>query len=56
MDVARFYNIIQKDREERKGANFKGSFLDYLNILKENPNLAVLSHERIYKLIIEPEY
>ena len=54
MDVARFYNIIQKDREERKGANFKGSFLDYLNILKENPNLAVLSHERIYKLIIEP--
>ncbi|HOQ17091.1 MAG TPA: PrkA family serine protein kinase [Defluviitaleaceae bacterium] len=54
MDAAKFYKIIQKDREERKGANFKGNFLDYLEIVKENPEVAVLAHERIYKLLIEP--
>ena len=47
-------SIIRKDREERKNVNFEGSFLDYVNILRENPDIAMLSHQRMYNLITNP--
>lgn len=46
--------LIKQDRQKRKHENFKGTFLDYLNIVKENKDVAMLSHERIYRLITEP--
>jgi serine protein kinase len=46
-------SIIQKDREQRKNEHFKGTFLDYLNILKDNPDLAMLSHQRMFNLITD---
>lgn len=48
VDIAR---IIQKDREERKNAAFEGSFLDYLNIVRERPEITILAHQRMYELI-----
>ncbi len=48
-----FSELIKKDREERKKQKFRGNLLDYLYIIKENPSLAALSHERLYKLILE---
>jgi serine protein kinase len=44
-------NLIRSDREERRKVQFEGSFLKYLEILKSNPGNAMLSHQRLHKLI-----
>lgn len=54
MGITDFFTLIQKDREERKTPEFKGNLLDYLHIVKEYPSVSALSHERLYKLIVEP--
>lgn len=47
--------IIQKDRQERinKGFGFEGTFLDYAALVKKNPELTILSHQRLFNLISE---
>lgn len=49
-----FNSLIIQDRYHRKSEEFKGTFIDYLEIIKHNPQLAQLAHERIYNIIIEP--
>ncbi len=49
-----FSKLIQEDRKERKAKRFKGTFLDYLNLLKDDPSIYKLAHKRIYDLITEP--
>lgn len=49
-----FVKLIIEDRKERQLPRFEGNFLDYLHIIKEHPELAILAHERIYNLIINP--
>ncbi|MCT4563625.1 MAG: PrkA family serine protein kinase [Maledivibacter sp.] len=49
--MVRFTEIISKDREERKKKNFEGTFLDYLEILKEKPWLCMLAHQRMHDVI-----
>ena len=44
-------NIIKKDREERKEQNFEGTFLDYLELVKKNPEIPMLAHQRMYNII-----
>lgn len=46
-------SIIRKDREEQKNGHFEGLFIEYLNLVKSNPELAMLAHQRMYNLIIE---
>lgn len=45
------YGIIRRDREERINEHFEGSFLDYAELVRNNPDLAILAHQRIYDLI-----
>jgi len=45
-------SLIRRDREERKNGHFEGTFLDYIELVKGNPDIAMLSHQRIYSLII----
>lgn len=47
-----FREMIKKDREERVKKQFEGTFLEYLNLVKSDPSIAVLSHQRLYNLII----
>ncbi|MBF8982708.1 PrkA family serine protein kinase [Lutibacter sp. B2] len=47
-----FSELINKDRQERKKHGFEGTFLEYLNILKENPSLCMLAHQRMYEIIM----
>ncbi|HOM01688.1 MAG TPA: PrkA family serine protein kinase [Acetivibrio sp.] len=54
MEKRDFSTIIRKDREEHKSKKFEGTFLEYLDIVKENPEIAMLAHQRMYKLITEP--
>ncbi len=49
--MVKFSELIKKDREERKKQDFEGTFLDYLNILKDNPSLCMLAHKRMYEVI-----
>jgi serine protein kinase len=47
-----FKAMIQKDRDERVKKQFEGTFLEYLKLVKANPKVAVLAHQRLYDLII----
>lgn len=47
-----FRRIIQEDRETRKKTMWKGSTLEYLEIIRENPSIAKLAHQRLYEMIV----
>ncbi|BBB92717.1 MAG TPA: PrkA family serine protein kinase [Methylomusa anaerophila] len=49
-----FISLIHQDREERKHEHFSGTLLDYLAIIKENPQGVMLSHQRMYELLTAP--
>ena len=49
-----FSKLILDDRNERKAEKFKGTFLEYLDLLREDPSRYELAHERLYHLLIEP--
>lgn len=49
-----FASLIKNDRESRRSQFFEGSFLEYLNLVKNQPDLVMLAHERLYRLINEP--
>lgn len=43
--------IIQKDRQERVKDHFEGTFLEYTELVRKTPDLAILSHQRMFDLI-----
>jgi len=47
-----FKKIIQVDRETRTRSSWKGTMLEYLDIVKKNPELPKLAHKRIYDMIV----
>ena len=49
-----FSKIIADDREARMEDKWTGSFLDYLEIVKKDPSVAKLAHQRIYDTIMLP--
>ncbi|SHE60122.1 putative serine protein kinase, PrkA [Caldanaerobius fijiensis DSM 17918] len=51
-----FEELIKKDREARKNTEFEGTFLDYLKIVRENPDIVKLAHKRLYDIIIREGY
>ncbi|EGT3615985.1 PrkA family serine protein kinase [Clostridium perfringens] len=48
-----FKEFIKSDREKHSKQKFKGTFIDYLELVKDNPDIAKLSHKRIYDLILD---
>ncbi|ELC8441198.1 PrkA family serine protein kinase [Clostridium perfringens] len=48
-----FKEFIKSDREKHNKQKFKGTFIDYLEIVKANPDIAKLSHKRVYDLIVD---
>lgn len=47
-----FKEMIQSDREKHNNKKFQGTFLDYLELVKENPDIAKLAHKRMYDIIL----
>ena len=47
-----FKEFIESDREARNNQKFEGNFLDYLEIIKSNPDIAKLAHKRMYDIIV----
>jgi serine protein kinase len=40
-----FLDIIKSQRQEKKEEKFNGTFIDYLNLVSENPNVIKLAHK-----------
>lgn len=47
-----FKKLIQQDRETRKKSMWQGTALEYLELVRENPELACLSHRRIFNTVM----
>ncbi|MCX7694873.1 MAG: PrkA family serine protein kinase [Caloramator sp.] len=51
-----FNQLIKSDREKKSKEKFEGTFLDYLEILRNNPDIAKLAHKRMYDIIVNKGY
>jgi serine protein kinase len=51
-----FKSFIKNDRESRSKSKFEGTFLEYLEIVKQNPDVTKLAHKRMYDLITSRGY
>ena len=47
----KFGKIIQDDRDSRERFSWRGTLLEYLDLLRENPGLTRLAHARIHEII-----
>ncbi len=54
VDKIDFAALIEQDRIERQKAEWQGTFLEYLELVKERPELAALSHKRMYDMMVAP--
>lgn len=46
--------LIQEDREGRRKQIWKGTMLDYLELVRKDPSVTKLSHKRIFDMLMEP--
>ncbi len=46
-----FLNLIQKQRDSKKTERFEGTFLEYLELVKNRPESVKLAHKRLYETI-----
>jgi len=53
-DKETFEKLIQSDRATREKHVWRGTFLDYLERLKSNPELTKLAHARLHEVISRP--
>ena len=53
MSKSKFADLISKQRAEKKDESFKGTFLEYLEVLEKNPKIANLAHKRLYETLSE---
>jgi serine protein kinase len=49
----KFQKLIQEDRESRKKSSWKGTMLEYLEKVRENPSGIKLAHKRLYDMIAD---
>ena len=49
MTKSKFADLISKQREEKKDSSFKGTFLEYLDVLENNPKIAALAGDGPFK-------
>ncbi len=41
--------IIRKDRQERTTGHFEGTFLEYAELVKKEPEAAILAHQKDFR-------
>ena len=52
MDKPSFEQLIQEDRAARESKRWRGPFLEYLELVREDPALPKLAHARLYDIIM----
>ncbi|MBK26036.1 MAG: serine protein kinase [Halobacteriovorax sp.] len=50
-DKKKFLNLIQKQRDTNQEEKFRGTFLEYLDLVQKNPDIIRLAHKRLYDAI-----
>ena len=50
--MSKFLDIINEQRNQSKEEKFKGTFLEYLELVQNHPEIAKSSHRRLYDAII----
>src|SRR6201987_490467 len=51
-ELSTFEQVIKADRAAREAKQWRGTLLDYLELVKDDPTISKISHARIYDLII----
>src|SRR5260370_18463404 len=51
-DLNNFERVIKEDRAARESKQWRGTLLEYLQVVKSDPIMTKLAHARIYDLII----
>ena len=46
-DRANFEKLIREDRATRESRSWRGAFLDYLELVREDPTVPKLAHSRL---------
>ena len=49
--MSKFLDLINKQRSEKKEEKFEGTFLEYLEKLQDNSDIAKPAHKRLYDAI-----
>ncbi len=49
--TSKFGKMIQDDRDSRERQSWRGTFLEYLDQLRDNPGLSKMAHARLYDII-----
>ena len=49
--MSNFLDLIEKQRSEKKKEKFEGTFIEYLEMIRENPDRIKLAHRRLYEAI-----
>ena len=49
-----FARIIQEDRAAHESKSWRGTFLEYLERVREDPTIPKLAHARLYDMIMRP--
>ncbi len=52
-DKSQFQRLIEEDRAARSAREWRGTFLDYLEQVKQDPTIPQLAHARIYDMILK---
>lgn len=53
-DKAIFEKLIREDRASRESRHWHGTFLEYLDRVREDPSITKLAHARVYEMIMMP--
>jgi len=51
-----FKELIQGDRAQNGKRHFKGTFLEYLELVRENPRVGELAHARLFDIVTGPGF
>src|SRR5262245_64123128 len=52
MDRPSFEQLIREDRAARESKRWRGTFLEYLELVRQSPTLPKLSHGRLYDMMM----
>jgi serine protein kinase len=52
MDKPSFEQLIREDRAARESKRWRGTFLEYLELVRQNPALPKLSHGRLFEMMM----